>query len=85
LKNKPVKRVTVGAGKQLTGRMISILIAHAPGERAVRLAEAETLRALKSRGLIRYNRLSRPSQSIATMRGREVIEKLLTQLHPQLF
>jgi hypothetical protein len=76
------KRVNSVAGEQLTRRMISILLAHAPGERPVRIDEVDTLRALKARGLIRYNRLNRPSQSIATARGREVIKELLSR--PQL-
>jgi hypothetical protein len=78
---KVTKRVSV-AGEQLTERMTSILIAHAPGERAYRIDESETLRALKARGLIRYNRGNRPSQSISTVRGRQVIAALLA--HPSL-
>jgi hypothetical protein len=78
------KRLSV-AGEQLTRRMMSILMAHALGERAYRIDESETLRALKARGLIRFNRLNRPSQSIATVRGREVIDALLAQPRPQPF
>lgn len=77
------KRMTV-AGEQLTQRMVSILIAHSSGERAYRIDESETLRALKARGLIRYNRGNRPSHSKATVRGQKVIAVLLSHSKFQL-
>ena|ERR1051326_3051988 len=61
-------------GVNLSRSMMSLLIAHASGDRAMKIAESETLRALKARGLIRYNRLNKPSHTIATPRGREVIQ-----------
>jgi hypothetical protein len=59
--------------------MAAVLLAHANGPRSIRAAvtELQILRALKARKLIRFDRISRPTQSIATTRGREVVVALL--------
>jgi hypothetical protein len=80
VQTKVLKGVTVVDGVQLTRPMVALLIAHASGEQAVRVSEADTLRALMARRLIRVNRTNRPSRSLATPRGREVIAALLGQL-----
>ena len=80
LRTKALGPITVVDGVRLTRAMKALLIQHASGERAVRVSDGDTLRALRARGLIRYNRVTRPSQSIATPRGREVIAMLLAQM-----
>jgi len=80
VQTKVLKGVTVVDGVQLTRPMVSLLVAHASGERGVRVSETDTLRALVARRLIRVNRANRPSRSLATPRGREVIAALLGQL-----
>ena len=80
VRTKVLKGVTVVDGVQLTRPMVSLLVAHASGERGVRISETDTLRALVARRLIRVNRVNRPSRSLATPRGREVIAALLGQL-----
>ena len=80
VRTKVLKGVTVVDGVQLTRPMVSLLVAHASGDRAVRVSEADTLRALMARRLIRVNRTNRPSRSLPTPRGREVISALLGQM-----
>ena len=77
LVNVPQGLTTVD-GVRLSGLMVSVLIGHASCERPVKVSEGETLRALKARGLIRFNRLNKPSHTIATSRGREIISALLS-------
>ena len=77
------KRSTAGAieldGALLTRPMAAMLIAHANGPRPTRAigSELQTLRALRARRLIRFNRATRPTHTVATLRGREIIVALL--------
>jgi hypothetical protein len=66
-------------GAQLTRPMAAMLIAHANGPRPTRAisTELQTLRALRARKLIRFNRATRPTHTVATSRGREIIAALL--------
>ena len=77
------KRSAAGAfevdGALLTRPMAAMLIAHANGARPTRAVntELQTLRALRARKLIRFNRATRPTHTVATSRGREIIAALL--------
>ena len=66
-------------GAVLTGLMAAVLLAHANGPRQIRGSDKETRtrKALKARRLIYFNRLNRPTHTIATSRGRELIAALL--------
>ena len=66
-------------GALLTRPMAAMLIAHANGPRPTRAvgSELQTLRALRARKLIRFNRATRPTHTVATSRGREIIAGLL--------
>jgi hypothetical protein len=68
-------------GPVLTARMTAVLLEHASGPRPTRavMTELRVLRSLWERGLIRFNRRKRPTHSIATTRGREVISVLLAK------
>ena len=57
--------------------MAVILIGHSTGPRPIRADERDTLHALRARGLIYFDRNLRPTQSIATHKGREIIARLL--------
>ena len=65
----------------LTSSMVGVLLDHASGPRQTRVVATQlrVLRALKERGLIRFNRPNRPTYSVATTRGREVIAALLAR------
>jgi hypothetical protein len=67
-------------GTVLTPRMAAVLLEHAGGPRPTRavVSELRVLRSLWERSLIRFNRANRPTHSMATTRGREVIAALLT-------
>ena len=67
------------AGEALTGRMAALLLEHADGIRPTRalVSEMRVLRSLKERGLIKFNRLNRPTRSMATIRGRAIIGAIL--------
>lgn len=60
--------------------MVSVLLEHETGERPLKVTEKETLRALRARRLIRFNRPVRPSRTIVTPRGKEVMNSLLGQM-----
>jgi hypothetical protein len=79
ISNEKTPRYFEVDGAQLTRPMAALLLVHAEGPRPTRAAEKELqiLRALKARKLIRFDRLTRPTKSIATLRGREVIVALL--------
>ena len=62
----------------LSGFMAAVLMEHANGPRRVRVDETETLKALRARRLIYFNRLVRPTFTLATTRGREIISRLLS-------
>lgn len=66
-------------GVVLTRTMAAALIAHANGPRLTRADERDrqTLRALRARRLVAFNRHTRPTQTTATVRGREIIALLL--------
>jgi hypothetical protein len=76
----PPKRFKV-EGTLLTGPMTALLLDHASGPRLARavVMEMRILRALRARQLIRFNRPNRPTHSIATSRGREVMAALLAR------
>jgi hypothetical protein len=65
----------------LTPRMSLVLLEHAGGPRPTRavVMELRVLRSLWERSLIRFNRANRPTHSIATPCGREVITSLLAR------
>jgi hypothetical protein len=60
---------------RLTPPMLRVLMDHADGPRQIKasLRELRTLRSLRDRGLIYFNRLSRPTCTKATSRGRDLI------------
>jgi len=60
---------------KLTPSMHAMLMEHAEGPRKTRATtqELRTLQALRDRGLIFFNRLTRPTRTTANVRGREVI------------
>jgi hypothetical protein len=62
-----------------TANGCAVLIAHAGGPRQIGSSENEThaLKALRARRLIYFNRLNRPTHTIITVRGRELIAALL--------
>jgi hypothetical protein len=66
-------------GVVLTGPMAAVLLSHANGPRPIRSSDKDThtLKALKARRLIYFNRLNRPTHTIATSRGRELVAALL--------
>jgi hypothetical protein len=66
-------------GTLLTRPMALVLMTHADGPRRIRSSDKEThtIKALKARRLIYFNRLNRPTHTIATSRGREFIAELL--------
>jgi hypothetical protein len=66
-------------GVSLTPSMALLLLAHAGGPRPTRATVKETqiLRALRARRLVYFNRTTRPTASMATTRGREIIVALL--------
>ena len=66
-------------GTNLTRPMAAVLVAHADGPRQIRSSDKETLtlKALKARRLIYFNRLNRPTHTVPTVRGRELIAALL--------
>jgi hypothetical protein len=74
------KGVTVVDGVSLTGQMIRVLLDHVAGERTLKVSDGDTLRALRARRLIRFNRLVRPWRTIVTSRGREVMAALLARM-----
>ena len=59
--------------------MAAVLTAHAEGPRQIRSSDQDTptLKALRARRLIYFNRLNRPTHTLATSRGRELIAALL--------
>jgi len=65
------------SGVSLSRTMAAILIGHSSGPRLIRIEERDTLRALRARGLIYFDRSMRPRASIATDKGRDVIAGLL--------
>jgi hypothetical protein len=65
------------SGVSLSRPMAAILIGHSRGPRPIRIEERETLRALRVRGLISFDRTMRPRESAATDKGRDVIASLL--------
>jgi hypothetical protein len=67
--------VPAGLAVKLTPSMLAMLMEHAKGPRKTRASarELRTLHALRDRGLIYFNRLTRPTCTKATVRGREVI------------
>ena len=60
---------------RLTPSMLATLMEHVDGPRKTKasLSEMRTLQALRDRGLTFFNRLTRPTRTTATGRGREVI------------
>jgi len=64
-------------GLSLSRPMAAILIDHSSGPRPIRVEERETLRALRARGLISFDRKLRPRHSLVTDKGRDVIAGLL--------
>ena len=66
-------------GAVLTSPMAAVLLAHANGPRQIRSSDKDThtLKALRARRLIYFNRLNRPTHTNATSRGREIIAALL--------
>ena len=62
-------------GVSLTPSMLATLMQHAETPRRTRagIRELRTLQALKQRGLIYFNRLTRPTHTSATARGRQII------------
>lgn len=66
-------------GRALTTQMAAMLLEHAGGPRPTHavVMELRVLRSLRERSLIRFNRAYRPTFSIATSRGREVVAALL--------
>ena len=76
----PPSQFKIG-GTLLTGPMVAALLDHAGGPRPTRAVDKEMriLRSLRARQLIRFSRPNRPTHSIATTRGREVISALLAR------
>jgi hypothetical protein len=76
-----VKRATSPRpnGAALTPRMAAVLLEHAGGPRPTRavVMELRVLRSLWERCLIRFNRHNRPTYTVATTCGRELIAALL--------
>jgi hypothetical protein len=64
----------------LTPSMLKMLMEHAAGPRHIKatLRELQTLRSLRFRGLIYFNRLTRPTRTTANLQGRKVIAHLQT-------
>ena len=62
-------------GVRLTPSMLATLMAHVDGPRKTKasISEMRTLQALRDRGLVFFNRLTRPTRTTANGRGREVI------------
>jgi hypothetical protein len=77
---KTIPGTTIVDGVQLTGPMVSVLLEHVTGERALKVSDADTLRALRARGLIRYNRAVRPWRTIVTTRGKNIMTTLLGRM-----
>ena len=73
------KKALKGAGVSLTPALVLLLLDHAQGARPTRAAigELRLLQSLRARKLIRFNRPMRPTHTIATVRGREVLTALL--------
>jgi hypothetical protein len=57
--------------------MAAALIEHGNGPRPMRVRETETINALRARRLISFNRISRPTHTVATSQGRELIAAFL--------
>jgi hypothetical protein len=57
--------------------MALMLMQHVNGSRPLRTEDRETIRALRSRGLIYFDRNVRPTRSFVTVKGREVVAELL--------
>ena len=68
-------------GAVLTPAMAAVLLEHAGGPRPIHVVamELRILRSLKARGLICFNRLTRPTHSIATTHGRGGIAALVAR------
>lgn len=64
-------------GVSLSRPMTLVMIQHINGSRPLRIEDRETIRALRARGLIYFNRNVRPTKSFITGKGREVISALL--------
>lgn len=66
-------------GVTLTPALAITLLDHAHGPRPTRaaIAELRLLQALRARSLVRFNRPRRPTHTITTARGREVLAALL--------
>jgi hypothetical protein len=64
-------------GAVLSRAMAAVLIEHGNGPRPVVIKEKETVRALRARGLIYFNRVSRPTHTVVTRRGRKIAAELL--------
>jgi hypothetical protein len=64
-------------GVSLSRLMAAIMIGHSAGPRKIRAEERPTLRALRARGLIYFDRKMRPTHSMATDKGRDLIAELL--------
>jgi hypothetical protein len=71
--------VPAGLDVKLTPSMLAMLMEHANGPRETRASarELRTLQALRDRGLIYFNRLTRPTRTTANSRGREIIAAIL--------
>ena len=68
-------------GVVLTPTLALTLLDHANGPRPTRAAisELRVLHSLRARNLIRFNRPRRPTHTITTSRGREVLTALLAR------
>ena len=66
-------------GTVLTPAMATLLIGHVAEPRPIRNEDRQThtLKALRARHLIYFNRPNRPTHTLATSRGREIIAALL--------
>jgi hypothetical protein len=71
-----LKKIKIN-GAVLSRSMAAVLVEHGIGPRPRIIAEKDTINALRARQLIRFNRVSRPTHTVATSQGRELIAALL--------
>jgi hypothetical protein len=66
------------AAAPLSRTMLAVLVDHCRGPHLVRVQERATIQALRARRLVYFNRNVRPTHSLLTKRGREVIARMMT-------
>jgi hypothetical protein len=73
---KAPRKLTIN-GMSLSPLMAAMMLQHVNGSRALRFEDRVTIQALRTRGLIYFNRNVRPTRSLVTSKGRDVIASLL--------